>query len=179
MTNIDTSIDKKTNSRARFVKIECKETIGGDNYEWTEWFCPEEVWCNPYNRDGRYNRPKWDKMEEFQKWCDSMQETDPERFGRWGSVCPNITIGGAVLYDGWGSDLDGRICNGYGYAAQKKWGDCLEDALRTGEVTTIRLDNGKKKVMETIFTPYESITPDADSVAEFGEWADAALEGLV
>lgn len=160
---------------ARFVRIDCK--LSKWDKPWTEWFCLDEVWVHPYNRTGRNGLPYWDKAEEFQKWCDAAIKENPAIMERWRTICPSIKIGGAVLNDGWGSDIDGRICNEFGEAATRTWGDRLEEALRTGEVTSIRLDNGTD-VLETTFTPFESITPDPDSVEDFGEWADAALEGL-
>ena len=168
-------------SKSRFVKIDMKKTWGSGTDEsntWTEWFCFDSVWCHPYNRDGRNSSPYWDKHEEFQMWCKQTIEAHPEKEDKWhGGVCPDITIGGSVLNDGWGSDIDSRVCDDFSSEDKKRWGDCVEAALATGKVTSVVLQNGNVR-LETTCTPFEKIEPDADSVAEFGEWADVALEGL-
>lgn len=163
-----------------FVKIDVEETHGGvgvynSAFKWTEWFCHDDVWVHPYNRDGRNGAPHWGRVEEFREWCDDELEREPSINDKWGSVCPSIKIDGAPLNDGWGSDIAGRMCDGFGADETNRWCDCLEDALSTGKPTSIVLKDGRRTI-KTTFTPYESITPDA---SDFGPWADAAMEGLI
>ena len=165
-------------STARFVKIDMVEYNGDEEpHKWTEWFCFDSVWTNPYNRDGRNSAPKWDRVEEYEKWCKDALEANPALCDKWHGVCPNIRINGAELNDGWGSDIDSRVCDGFTDNEKKMWGDCVEAALVTGTETNIVLGNGNK-MLQTTCTPFCEIEPDADSVAEFGEWAEYALEGL-
>lgn len=167
----------ENNNKARFVRLDMVNNyIDGygekKEFKCTEWFCLDTTWTHPYNRRN-------DLAAEFQKWCkDKLANGAEKEWEKFGYLCcPNITCGGAPLHDGWGSDIDGRICQEFPKEDILAWGDKVEEALRTGEVQTLHLDNGKE-TLDTTFTPFATFTPDPESVAAFGEYADAALEGL-
>lgn len=156
------------NNKAKFVRLDMTRTIGDERYSWTEWFCLATTWTHPYNR-------KDAMAKAHQAWCEWQLEKGADWSDSGYECCPNITIGGAPLQDGWGSDIDSRVC---GDLPCREWGDKVEEALATGEVQTLRLAS-ENEVLETTFTPFKSITPDPESVASFGPFAEAALEGLV
>ena len=157
-------------NKAKFVKIDVTITHkgGGEPYSFTEWFCLGETWTHPYNRRNAL-------AAEFQQWCKTADESIKKTWPM--VVCPYITIGGNPLQDGWGSDIDGRICVDFSHDETMKWGDAVEEALKTGNVQSLVLENADTK-LETTFTPYDTITPDPESGAAFGPYAEVALEGL-
>ena len=160
----------KNENISKFVKI---DMVKRGRHGWTEWFCLNETWTNPYNCDGKGGRPAWNEVEKYRAWCKSVGK---EGCDEWGNSCaPIVTVGGCVLNDGWGSDVSGRICQNCEQGEELAWIAALEAALKHGEKTVMTLSNGIK----TTFTPYKEISPDKESVREFGPWKKYALVGLV
>jgi len=164
-------------SKFKFVKLNVRAVYdcssGPRECKWFEWFCLDETWCHPYNR----GTPR---AKEFQAWCKKHWQAGHE--DSYSPVCPEIKIGGERLNDGWGSDVVGRIACYLDESGtvKDKIADAIEKAMATGEVQTVheKATFGPAE-LEVMVEPFESVEPDADSVRDFGPYAEDALEGLV
>lgn len=154
---------------SKFVKI---DMVRGA-YAWTEWFCLDRTWTNPYNCDGKGGRPTWNEVEKYRAWCKAQKKEGCDEWHEF--CCPVVTVGGAVLHDGWGSDISGRVCQNCEQGEELAWIAACEAALKYGKVTAMSMSDGTK----TTFTPFKEISPDKKSIREFGPWKKYALVGLV
>lgn len=158
-------------NKAKFVKINVNVSRKDDEpYSFTEWFCLDTTWTHPYNtRDAR--------AEEFQSWCKKNWN-----FENNDSVCPEVTVDGAELNDGWGSDCVERIVGiiaGINVNEDniESFCNCIETALESGENKTLELED-EFGSMTVEFAPFASIVPDKSSIESFGPYADRVREEL-
>jgi len=165
-------------SKFKFVKLNVRSVqnypSGQRECKWFEWFCLDETWCHPYNR----GTPR---AKEFQDWCKKHWQAGHKDC--YSPICPEIKIGGQRLNDGWGSDVVGRIACFFEearYGVEGEIADAVETAMSTGEVQSVlkKSEDGLTELEVTV-EPFESVELDADSVRDFGPYAEDALEGLV
>ena len=170
-------------NKAKFCRLDVSTVYecGGKPraHGWTEWFCLDEMWTNPYNRGGHDGTPR---AKAFRLWCEKAWNGEGNE-----SVCPDVKIKGADgpssrLNDGWGSDVTGRICSIFCERLNEAEGDlcdAIEKALAGGEVQTFSFKGEGFADLRVKITPFENVEIDPESVRKFGPFAEDALQGLV
>ena len=156
-------------NKFKFLKLHVKQRYGSDRlFDWSEWFCLDETWIHPYNRGNA-------RAKEFQRWCkDVWQKAHSDNFE---FVCPNVKIGGEKLNDGYGSDVTGRICSYFGCDEESELCDAMDESLADGKTRKVEFKNDNV-TLTVEMTPYESVSPDPESFAEFGPYEDDARAEL-